>query len=80
MPFGFGKRKKAAEPVATAAPPAAQAAGVAFDAVTEDWRLVGRMEVKGRLSDALNKRDAISIRDVTWAPIDGSGRSSRPRG
>ncbi len=30
------------------------------------------MEVSGRLSDALNRRDAISIRDVSWAPIDGS--------
>ena len=30
------------------------------------------MHVKGRLSDALNKREAIAIHDVRWAPIDGS--------
>ncbi|MGH2511366.1 MAG: hypothetical protein ACRDGQ_01625, partial [Candidatus Limnocylindrales bacterium] len=35
-------------------------------------RLVGVMEVSGRLSDALNRREAIAIRDVSWAPIDGS--------
>jgi hypothetical protein len=45
---------------------------VAFDGLTEEWRLVGTMEVSGRLSDALNRRDAISIRDVNWAPLDGS--------
>ena len=27
--------------------------------------------IAGRLSDALNKREAIAIRDVSWAPIDG---------
>jgi hypothetical protein len=46
--------------------------GVAFDGVTEEWRLVGRMSVEGRLSDALNKRESIEIHDVEWAPIDGS--------
>jgi hypothetical protein len=46
--------------------------GIAFDGLTEEWRLVGIMEVKGRLSDALNRRDAIAIREVSWAPIDGS--------
>jgi len=33
---------------------------------------MGRMSVEGRMSDALNKREAIAIADVTWAPIDGS--------
>jgi hypothetical protein len=46
--------------------------GVPFDALTEDWRLVGMMRVKGRLSDALNKRESIPIGDVSWAPSDGS--------
>jgi hypothetical protein len=45
---------------------------VPFDGLTEEWRLVGRMAVTGRLSDALNKREAIAISDVSWAPIDGS--------
>jgi hypothetical protein len=34
------------------------------------------MQVEGRLSDALNKREAIEISDVQWAPIDGSGEFS----
>jgi hypothetical protein len=82
VPFGFGKREaKPVEPDAAAAtatsssatvPPPAAAGGVAFDGLTEEWRLVGVMEVSGRLSDALNRRDAISIRDVNWAPLDGS--------
>jgi len=46
--------------------------GVAFDGITEEWRLIGRMDIDGRLSDALNKRESISIHDVQWGPIDGS--------
>lgn len=80
MPFGFGKRddKPAAAAGTTPAgsPPAvpkpASADGITFDGLTEEWRLVGVMEVSGRLSDALNRRDAISIKDVSWAPLDGS--------
>jgi len=45
---------------------------VAFEALTEDWRLRGRMDIDGRMSDALNKREAIAIRDVEWGPPDGS--------
>ena len=40
--------------------------------MTEDWHLVGRMMIDGRLSDALNKREPIALDDVTWAPADGS--------
>ena len=84
MPFGFGKRdekpkggpESAAEtgPAGRPAPIQTQLAGggVAFDGLTEEWRLVGVMDVTGRLSDALNRRDAIAIRDVNWAPLDGS--------
>jgi hypothetical protein len=82
VPFGFGKREaKPAEPdapavtatsSASAEPQLTTGGGVAFDGLTEEWRLVGTMEVSGRLSDALNRRDAISIRDVNWAPLDGS--------
>ena len=74
MPFDFLKRKKGPDapkgetPTATAGP----GTGIAFDGLTEDWRLVGRMLVDGRLSDALNKREPIAITDVSWAPIDGS--------
>ncbi len=74
MPFDFLKRKKGPETAPSGAPdPAVKAeAGIAFDGLTEDWRLVGRMLVEGRLSDALNKREPIDIADVRWAPIDGS--------
>ncbi|HEY2888072.1 MAG TPA: hypothetical protein VGJ17_05620, partial [Candidatus Limnocylindrales bacterium] len=63
MPFGFGKRdgkadeaQAAADASATAATaltaaalaPHPTAGGIAFDGVTEEWRLVGVMEVKGR--------------------------------
>jgi len=83
VPFGFGKHDDRApvtegadpsghpepEPVGAALVPDG---GISFDGLTEEWRLVGIMEVTGRLSDALNRRDAISIRDVSWAPTDGS--------
>jgi hypothetical protein len=78
VPLNFLRRKKAAEPESlTEAPsdepaPYVKRAGIAFDGVTEEWRLIGRMSVQGRLSDALNKREAIAITDVEWAPIDGS--------
>lgn len=76
MPLNFLRRKKAdASPSASATPASVARAvrtGVAFDGITEEWRLVGRMSVEGRLSDALNKRESIAIHDVRWAPIDGS--------
>jgi hypothetical protein len=77
VPFDFLRRKKAddavdAAPVATAGQPRPRKSGLAFDGLTEEWRLIGRMHIDGRLSDALNKREAIAISDVQWAPIDGS--------
>ena len=76
MPLNFLRKKKSddasaavAEPVA---PKLASRIGVAFDGLTEEWHLVGRMNIDGRLSDSLNKREAIEIHDVQWAPIDGS--------
>ena len=74
MPFDFLRRKKGRSDRAGTAVTASPAQpGIPFDAVTEDWRLVGRMLVDGRLSDALNKREPIAIDNVSWAPIDGSG-------
>jgi hypothetical protein len=77
VPFDFLKRKdKPAEELApppegpSVAPPGG--AGIAFDGLTEEWRLVGAMRLDGRLSDALNRREAIPISDVSWAPVDGS--------
>jgi hypothetical protein len=79
VPLNFLRRKKPepSTPAETAAAtPAALArpsrSGIAFNGWTEEWRLAGRMEIEGRLSDALNKREAIEITDVKWAPIDGS--------
>ena len=83
MPFNFLRRKKSEAPtVAAAAPAAARPArlGTAFDGLTEEWRLLGRMHIDGRLSDALNKREAIEIADVKWAPIDGSAPLSEAPG
>jgi hypothetical protein len=76
VPLNFLRRKKADDVApagpSSAAPSRAIRTGVAFDGVTEEWRLLGRMDVQGRLSDALNKRESIAIHDVRWAPIDGS--------
>lgn len=82
MPFGFRRHEEKAEaetsppgaPSGSMLPPrpVATGGGIAFDGLTEEWRLIGIMDVSGRLSDALNRRDAIGIRDVSWAPIDGS--------
>jgi hypothetical protein len=74
VPFDFlRKRKPDAAAPATEAKTAKRAGrGVPFDGVTEEWRIVGEMDIVGRLSDALNKREAITIANVQWAPIDGS--------
>lgn len=84
MPFGFLKRRKdEGEDAASAGRDgsgsgsasglrAGPRRGVPFTALTEDWRLSGRMDISGRLSDALNRRDAIAIYDVKWGPPDGS--------
>jgi len=76
VPFDFLKRKKGDSAPATTTPAAGSAKpanrGIPFDGLTEEWRIVGHMDVKGRLSDALNKREAIEISGVQWAPVDGS--------
>jgi hypothetical protein len=74
MPFGFPRRGSptpAAAPTAPA-PPVSRSRGIPFDGLTEEWRLVGRMEVEGRLSDVLNRRESVAISGVSWAPLDGS--------
>jgi hypothetical protein len=80
VPLNFLRRNKPDQPkptptAAAAAPSAARPAsrgGTAFFGYTEEWRLTGRMQIEGRLLDALNKREAIEITEVKWAPIDGS--------
>ena len=74
MPFDFLRRRKdeaaATDPNAGRGRPPGR--GVPFDGLTEEWRIVGKMHVEGRLSDALNKREAIALSAIRWAPIDGS--------
>jgi hypothetical protein len=76
VPFDFLRRKKdqSSEAASQVRDGDAKAGGklVPFDGLTEEWRLRGRMQISGRLSDALNKREALAISDVSWAPIDGS--------
>ena len=54
MPFGFLKRGKSSAAGAPGPSPADRAAGgrrgIPFDGQTEEWHLVGRMEIEGRLS------------------------------
>jgi hypothetical protein len=74
VPFDFLKRRKNDGGAPTPSPSGRRsgARGIPFDGLTEEWRIVGNMHVEGRLSDALNKREAVTISDVQWAPIDGS--------
>ena len=76
MPFDFLRRRKepsaATSGGAPSATPVAPSEGISFDGLTEEWRLVGKMLVGGRLSDALNKREPIALAEVQWAPMDGS--------
>jgi hypothetical protein len=80
VPFDFLRRKKPPVTPARARQarppepaPAPRGTPIRFDGLTEEWRLLGTMHVEGRLSDALNRREAVPISGVTWAPIDGSG-------
>lgn len=75
MPFDFFRRRKDAPgetATSSGAPAKSTEEGIAFEGLTEDWRLRGRMLVTGRLSDALNKREPIALAGVEWAPMDGS--------
>ena len=83
MPFGFHRRGSAdpakAAPVeatpelAAGGRQNAARTGVPFDGLTEDWRLVGSIDLEGRLLDILNRREAIPIGDMAWAPLDALG-------
>jgi hypothetical protein len=73
VPFDFLKRKKSPEEAAASTPAVEPTPhGLSFEGLTEDWRLVGRMLIDGRMSDTLNKREPIAIADVNWAPVDDS--------
>lgn len=83
MPFGFHRRAGVAKELpATGGPGASHArsadggravgvrAGVPFGGLTEEWRLVGVMEIEGRLLDILNRREAIPIGEMTWSTLE----------
>lgn len=57
---------------------AGDGAGIPFVALTEDWRLRGRMQVSGRLSDALNRRESLGIADVSWGAPDATDLDPAP--
>jgi hypothetical protein len=72
----FNPFKRGPKPAAAPPPPADEALPgrpVPFEGLTEEWRLVGSMHLEGRLTDALNRREAIPISGMQWAPLDGSG-------
>ena len=78
MPFDFLRRRGEAAKVSARSSASAASMGgggdsgpgVPFEGMTDDWRLVGRMLIDGRISDALNKREPIAIADVQWAPVN----------
>jgi hypothetical protein len=79
MPFGFGRKKESAGDQGSTGSTGLSAADaraprpVAFHGLTEEWRLRATLSIAGRLLDTLNKREQISLGDVVWAPLDGSG-------
>ena len=51
--------------------------GIAFDGLTEDWRIVGRIVLTARAADpldsiarSLNNRDPVELHDTRWASLD----------
>jgi hypothetical protein len=64
-------RRKQVEVAAPAEAPATPP-GALLDGYTEDWHLRGRVQLEGRLLDALDHREPLAIESVEWAPVDGS--------
>lgn len=75
MPFNPFRRGAKTDAAASVAPSEDALSGrpVPFEGLTEEWRLVGSMHLEGRLTDALNRREAIPISAMQWAPLDGTG-------
>jgi hypothetical protein len=74
VPFDFLRRKSEAAKQTPSAAAEYQSGGsgpgVPFEGMTEDWRLLGRMLIDGRISDALNRREPITLADMQWAPVN----------
>lgn len=71
--FPFRRGGGPAEPAAVGPGPGYRRR-VRFDGVSEDWRLVGHMWVEGRLSDTLNRREAIELSEMEWQSLADGGR------
>jgi len=82
VPFNFLRRGTESQAEPAAGPPDATRVRnpVAFDGLSEEWRLAGFMQVEARLSDVLNRREQIPISDMRWAPLDGSAPFSEAPG
>jgi hypothetical protein len=74
VPFDFLRRRGGADQSKASGDPSAaeRERGIPFDGMTEEWRLVGTMQIDGRLSDVVNRREPIVLSDVSWAPLDGT--------
>ena len=73
MPFDlFGHRERVGPVSVSEAEPASPAVA-AFQAFTEDLRIVGRVQVDGRLSDALNRRTPLPVFAIRRGPIGAAG-------
>ncbi|HEX9044107.1 MAG TPA: hypothetical protein VF802_03685, partial [Candidatus Limnocylindrales bacterium] len=74
MPFNLFRRR-GKEDAPTGAAPTARSPGrkVRFDGLSEDWRLVGYMQIVGRLSDALNRREPVELSEMRWASVVDGG-------
>jgi hypothetical protein len=79
MPFGFHRRNREEAAAAAAkegrvpadgSRSARTRSGVPFEGLTDEWRLVGLMELEGRLLDILNRREPIPLGDMAWATLD----------
>jgi len=73
VPFDlFGHRERATPVPITETEPGSPAVA-AFQAFTEDLRIVGNVKVDGRLSDALNRRTPLPVFAVRRGPIGSAG-------
>lgn len=80
MPFNPFRREQPVQ--ATSRPGGGRALAprpVAFDGLSDEWRLVGMMRIEGRLSDALNHRQPIELTEMRWASlVDGGALEEAP--
>jgi hypothetical protein len=72
-PFAMAEELAATEAAAAvSADLSGPGAGVAFDGITEEFRLSGRMLASGSLGEILGRGQPVPITDVSWGPVDGS--------